>query len=124
MDEQCDRKKSQNERLESVGWGLFLIMIGCLWLAPNGTLPKSVWLLGAGAIMIALNLVRLAVGIEVSVFTLVVGTLAVALGLGDIYNVEVQVIPIVAILAGVAIIFKALMTRKKITEPTDSDDLE
>lgn len=122
MDEQRDPMKSRNQRLESIGWALFLIMIGCLWLVPKGTVPESTWLFGAGAIMIGLNLIRLAVGIRASGFTLVIGSLAVALGLCDVYDVEVPVIPILAILAGLGIILKPLVARKKTAEPTDSVD--
>ncbi len=128
MDEH-DRKKSLNQRLESVCWALFLIMIGCLWLVPEGTVPNSAWILGAGAIMIGLSLVRGGVGIKPSGFTVIVGILVVALGLSDIYDIEVPVIPILVIVAGVSVIVKPLLARKKADEPkadepADSDDQE
>jgi len=116
VDKQHDPKNSLNQRLESIGWALFLIMIGCLWLVPKGTVPEPTWLFGAGAIMIGLNLVRLAVGIKASGFTLVVGVFALALGLCDVYGLEVSIIPILAILAGVGIILKPLLAKKKAAE--------
>jgi hypothetical protein len=39
-----------NRRLEEYAWGVFLIMIGILWLLPAGAVPEDTWLVGAGAI--------------------------------------------------------------------------
>ena len=35
-----------NQRLESAAWGLFLIMVGGLWLIPNELVPNGAWLIG------------------------------------------------------------------------------
>ncbi len=34
------KKTALDKRLDSIGWGLFLIMIGGLWLAPEGLVPR------------------------------------------------------------------------------------
>ena len=39
-----------NIRLEEIGWALFLIMIGALWLTPAELIPSHAWLIGAGLI--------------------------------------------------------------------------
>ena len=46
------------QRLERIGWALFLIMIGGLALLPDGWVPEGTWLVGTGLIMIGLNVVR------------------------------------------------------------------
>jgi len=119
MNQRPDQKGSLNQRLESFSWAVFLIMIGCLWLVPKGTVPGSAWLFGAGAIMIGLNVVRLAVGIRPSGFTLVIGALAIASGVYQVYGVELPIIPILVILAGVGIILKLLLCKGKDAQPTD-----
>ena len=43
------------QRLDSIGWGLFLVMIGCLWLLPEGTLPEGTWLVGMALIIFGLS---------------------------------------------------------------------
>lgn len=48
MNERPDQKGSLNQRLESVSWAVFLIMIGGLWVVPKGTAPVSAWLFAAG----------------------------------------------------------------------------
>jgi len=119
MNERPDPKLSLNRRLESVSWAVFLIMIGCLWLVPKGTVHGSTWLFGAGAIMIGLNVVRLAVGIKPSGFTLVIGALAIAAGVCDVAGVKLRVIPILLILAGVGIILKPLLDKGEKAQAAD-----
>ena len=52
------QKLALNARLEAIGWALFLIWIGGLWLMPDERLPEETWLIGAGLIMLGLNGVR------------------------------------------------------------------
>jgi len=42
-----------SRRINSIGWALFFVMIGCLWLVPPETLPESTWLIGTGLIGLA-----------------------------------------------------------------------
>ena len=51
------RKQDLNKRLETVSWGLFLIMLGGFALVKD--VPEGTWLIGAGLIMLGLNAVRL-----------------------------------------------------------------
>ncbi len=66
-----------NKRLETIGWGLFLIMLGGFALVPGDTIPKGWWSIGVGAIMLGLNLARFRAGIRMSGFTTVLGILSV-----------------------------------------------
>ena len=72
------RKQDLNHRLETIGWGLFLIMLGGFALAKE--VPEGTWLIGAGLIMLGLNAVRLLLGIRASWFTLILGTIALLSG--------------------------------------------
>jgi len=67
--DQDQSKMHLNKRLEAIAWGLFLIMIGGLWLLPDETVPEGTWLLGVGVIMLGLNGVRNMYGIKMSGFT-------------------------------------------------------
>jgi len=49
-------KMALDKRLDALGWGLFLIMIGGLWLAPEGWVPEGTWLIGTGIIILGLML--------------------------------------------------------------------
>lgn len=77
---QNPEKAALNKRLESIGWGLFLIMLGGFALVPNATLPKGLWSIGVGVIMLGLNVTRFFYKIRMSGFTTVLGIIAVISG--------------------------------------------
>ena len=99
-------KRELNHRLETISWGLFLIMLGGFALIKS--VPQETWLIGAGLIMLGLNGVRLLLGIRISWFTVIVGTVALASGLESVYGVSLDVGPLLIILIGLAIIVRAL----------------
>jgi hypothetical protein len=101
------RKADLNSRLETISWGLFLIMIGGLALAPK-SVPEGTWLIGAGAIMLGLNVVRVLVRIPASGFSVVLGGVALAAGIGSVAGVDVPVGPLLLILIGLAVIVRGL----------------
>jgi len=103
------RKQDLNKRLETVGWGLFLIMLGGFALVKG--VPEGTWLIGAGLIMLGLNAARLVLGIRVSWFTLILGTIALLSGLSSVLGVDIPVGPLLIILIGLAIIVRALQPR-------------
>ena len=114
---QDERKDALNRRLESGSWALFIIMIGCLFLVPKDTVPGGTWLIGAGVIMLALNLVRCLNGIKISAFTIILGILALAAGLSDCFGVKLPIIPIMLILIGLNIILGPLMKKARASGP-------
>lgn len=103
-------KQDLDRRLERAGWALFLIMIGGLMLLPS--VPGGTWLVGAGLIMLGLNLARYVNGIPISTFTAVVGSLAVLVGLADFAGIDLPLLPIILILIGANLIFRSLTERK------------
>jgi len=109
---QDTQKSALNKRLESIGWALFLIMIGGLWLVPDERVPKGTWLIGAGLIMLGLNGARYVSGIKMSGFTIVLGVLALAAGLGDFFGIDLPLLAILLILIGANIIIKPLIEKK------------
>jgi hypothetical protein len=79
-----DREKvALNKRLETVFWGLFLIMLGGWGLIPENIIPKGSWSIGVGFLLLGLNLVRYLNGIRMSGFTTILGILALLGGIGD-----------------------------------------
>jgi hypothetical protein len=80
-------------------------MIGGLWLVPG--VQPGVWLVGTGLIMLGLNAARHANGIRMSTFTLVLGTAAMVLGLVQMLGTEMPVLPILLIVIGASIVWRA-----------------
>jgi hypothetical protein len=93
-----------NERLESIGWGLFLIIVGVTFLGPDIEAPVGVWLVGAGLIMLGLNAVRYFNGIKTSNFTIGLGSVAIVAGIASAFSVKV--FRVLLILFGAGIIFR------------------
>jgi hypothetical protein len=69
------------ERLDQIGWGVFLVMIAVIWLLP--AVPQGTWLIGTGVLLLLLNVIRVRIGIPWSGVSLLLGVLALATGLGD-----------------------------------------
>ena len=103
-----DKKQSLDKRLDAIGWGLFLIMIGGFWLAPDGSVPEGTWLIGTGIIILALMGIRALYGIKLNRFWLVLGFLALAFGVSSVYGINIPVLPILIILIGLSIAHKSL----------------
>jgi hypothetical protein len=106
-------KQTLNKRLETIGWALFLIMIGGLGLVPNEQVPQGTWLIGVGLIMLGLNAARLINGIPMSGFSTVLGILALLAGLGDFFGVQLPVFPILLILIGADILLKPYFEKRQ-----------
>jgi hypothetical protein len=112
QESQDPKKKALDQRLDALGWGLFLIMIGGLWLAPEGWVPEGTWLIGTGVIILGLMLIRYVNGISVNGFWLVVGLIALGFGISDVFGLDVPVFPILLIIIGVHIVLKPLLRKK------------
>jgi hypothetical protein len=104
---QLEATSSLDHRLETIGWALFLIMIGALVLWESS--PEGLWLVGTGIIMLGLNAARYLNGIAVSTFTIGLGALAIVLGGADMVGADLPVFPILLILIGAQILFRAVV---------------
>jgi hypothetical protein len=77
-------KAALNKRLETVAWGFFLIMLGGFAFLPDETVPKGLWSLGVGLIMLGLNAARYFYKIRMSGFTTFLGILALLGGIAEL----------------------------------------
>ncbi len=76
------------KRLDSLGWGLFLIMMGGLWLAPKGYFSQSAWLIGMGVIILTLTVVRFLKQTAISGFWVFCGIALLSTGMIDHTGIE------------------------------------
>jgi hypothetical protein len=104
-------KSAFDRQSERVCWALFLIMIGALALLPKGLVPAGTWLVGAGLIMVGLNVVRYAKGVQASGFTVVLGIIALALGVSAIVGVDLPVLAILLVAVGLHIVFSIVLRK-------------
>lgn len=77
VDQTVDPEKAaRNKQMETVGWGMFLIMLGGFALVPESTISKGWWSIGVGLIFLGLNAARYMNGIRMSGFTTFIGILS------------------------------------------------
>lgn len=98
------------KRLDQIGWGIFLIMIGALWLVPG--VPQGTWLIGTGILLLVLNVIRSSLGIQWSGVSVALGVLALAAGLGDFTGINLPLFPICLVIIGATLILKPLMSQR------------
>lgn len=106
-------KKPLEKRLEELGWAVFLVMTGVIWLMPADRVPQGSWLIGTGVLLLALNVVRYFNGVRISGFTSALGAIALAGGLGEFFGVEFPLLALALILFGVSVAIRPFVTGRK-----------
>jgi hypothetical protein len=77
-------KAALNKRLETVFWGLFLIMLAGQWLLRDSNVPRGLWDVGVGLLFLGLNAARYFNGLKMSGFSTFLGILALVGGLAQL----------------------------------------
>ena len=98
--------------LDSIGWGMFFILLGGIWLVPESMVPEGLFLIGLGVIFLGLNIVKYVAGRAVSPFWVVIGLILLIIGISDSLGMDIPVIPIIVIIIGVSMIVKPLIGKK------------
>ena len=101
-----EEKAALNKRMESVAWGLFIIMLGGFAFVPKEMVPKGAWSVGVGVIMLGLNLARYLNKVKMSGFTTVLGIIALVGGIVQLMGFTQLEDAILLIILGIYIIFK------------------
>ena len=101
-----------DRNLDTIGWGLFFILLGSIWLVPEDMVPEGLFLIGLGVIFVGLNIVRYAAGRAINTFWVVVGLILLVIGVCDFFGLDIPVIPLIIIIIGVSMIVKPLFGKK------------
>jgi hypothetical protein len=96
--------------LTSVAWGLFIILIGGLWIVADITKlnVSSYFALGVGLILIGLNLARPRIGVKMSKFSLGLGIVALLVGFSGVGGLMLPLIPTIIVVIGLFIVAEAV----------------
>jgi len=78
------QKEALNKRFETIGWGLFLVMLGGFILIPGNVINKALWSIGVGLIMLGLNAARYFNQMRMSGFTTFLGILSLLGGIAQL----------------------------------------
>ena len=93
------------QKLDAAAWGLFFVWVGIALIANVGW---GLGLLGVGVITLGGQALRKNFGLGAQGFWVVVGLLFVLSGAWELLAVRVSLVPIVLIVAGVALLLSAL----------------
>lgn len=81
-------KAALNKRLETMSWGLFLVMLGGFMFVPEEIVKGGWWSIGVGLIFLGLNAARYFNRLRMSGFTTFLGILSVTGGILDLVGME------------------------------------
>lgn len=107
-------KAALNKRLETIAWGLFLIMLGGFALVPRNLVDSGLWSIGVGVIMLGLNVARYAYGIKMSGFTTLLGILSLLGGIAELLGFVSLEGAFLLIILGAYLILKPWFEQRKL----------
>jgi len=113
-DNQTAELVAQNKRLESIGWGFFLVMLGGSLIIPDDVAPDGVWTIGVGLIMLGLNAARYFYRIRMSAFTTILGIIAVAVGIAELLGFDMLGGAFLLIILGAYLLLKPVFDRRQL----------
>lgn len=106
---------NKNVALASLAWGLFFVWIGVSWVASEycGISMTPYIALGAGLILIGLNVARTSLGMKLSEFSLFIGIVALAFSGTALMGYPMPFWQTIIILIGLFIIAEAISSLQK-----------
>jgi hypothetical protein len=109
-----EEKAALNKRLEAIGWGCFLIMLGGFMFVPEATIAKGYWSIGVGVIMLGLNVARYFCQVKLSGFTTFLGVVSLVSGVLQVLGVHKLEGAILLIILGAYLFVKPWFDRRQI----------
>jgi len=106
------QQQESAKRLAAAGWGTFILWVGIALMWDVGW---GVGLLGVGLITLAGQAARHYVHLKPEGFWVVVGALFLIGGLGELYQLEIPMGPIVLMMAGLTLLISAFTDRRSTT---------
>jgi hypothetical protein len=107
-------KAALNNRLETVAWGVFLILLGCFMFVPEEIIKGGWWSICIGLLFLGLNAARYFKGLRMSGFTTVLGILSVIGGVLDLVGVDGVDFAILVIVLGAYLILKPYFEKRQL----------
>ena len=107
-------KAALNKRLETIGWGLFLIMLGGFLFVPRTVVSRGLWSIGVGLIFLGLNGARYFNKIRMSGFTTFLGILSLIGGILQLAGLEAIEGAFLFIILGAALLLRPVFEKRKL----------
>lgn len=95
-------------RLSALGWGLFFVWVGVVMLLDFGS---AIGALGVGIITLGVQVVRKLFGLALEGFWVAVGVVFAAGGIWALYEINLPLVPVLLVVAGVILLISALRSK-------------
>jgi hypothetical protein len=109
-----EEKAALNKRLETIGWGCFLIMLGGFMFVPHTVVAKGFWSIGVGVIMLGLNVARYFYKIKLSGFTTFLGVISLISGVMQLFGLHTLEGAVLLIILGAYLLVKPWFEKRQI----------
>ena len=106
-----EKRGALSRKLDAIGWGVFFVWMGLIELIK--IFPKGSASIGIGVIILGESIARVVCQVSVSGFWIFLGVVFLLGGLGEIYAVNIPLLPIVFLIAGVLLIVRQTTKTKK-----------
>jgi hypothetical protein len=107
-------KTALNKKLETIAWGVFLILLGCFLFIPQEIIRGGWWSISIGLIFLGLNLARFLSGLRMSGFTTFLGIIAVASGILDLIGFSSVNGAVLFIVLGLYLVLKPYFDQRQL----------
>jgi hypothetical protein len=108
---QCDTglhgRAPLERRVDAFGWGLFLMALGLIWLAPEA-FPDGGLVLALGATLTGLSVLRWVLGLPVSGFLMMLGVGLGLIGLDSAGALSIPLVPGLVLTLGAWMVLRSL----------------
>jgi hypothetical protein len=101
-------KRDVADRLSTAGWGLLFLWLGIVFLTD---LREGVALLGIGIIILTVQGIRRSLGLDLEGFWMVVGLVFGLTGVGQLVALQISLLPILLIAAGLALLLSSIRSK-------------
>jgi hypothetical protein len=103
--------RNRSDRYDTAGWGLLFLLLGAVFLPAGTGTYAAVTLIGL--LMLALNAARLATGVAIRWFSVILGATAVLSGAGALAGVRIDALALFFAATGVALLVAAAVTPRR-----------
>jgi hypothetical protein len=107
-------KAALNKRLETAGWGFFLILLGGFAFIDETVVSKGIWSIALGVIFLGLNAARYFNHIKMSGFTTFLGILSLVGGVVQLLGWKGMDLSFFLIILGAYLILKPWFDKHKL----------
>jgi hypothetical protein len=108
------QKAALNKRLETMAWGMFLIVLGGFMFVPKNLAPEGLWSIVVGLILLGLNAARYFNKLRMSGFTMVLGLISVLGGVVQLFGAKNLEGAFLLIILGAYLLIKPWFDRRQL----------